>query len=99
MMTVKRLGDDAEMRAEIEARFSWLDASRRLILITGHRRENFGDGFDEVRRRAVVFAQRFPDVQLLYPVHLNPNVRQPVFRILKLTLILLIVARICRSCF
>jgi UDP-N-acetylglucosamine 2-epimerase (non-hydrolysing) len=85
MMMVKRLEDDAQLRAELEARFSWLDARRRLILITGHRRENFGDGFERVCRAFVALAQRFPDVQLLYPVHLNPNVREPVFRILSST--------------
>jgi UDP-N-acetylglucosamine 2-epimerase (non-hydrolysing) len=61
----------------------------RLVLITGHRRESFGDGFESICRAVAKLAQRFPDVYFVYPVHLNPNVREPVQRILggdKLTL-------------
>ena len=51
---------------------------RRLVLITGHRRENFGAGFQSFCRALAHLAHEHPDVQFLYPVHLNPNVRQPV---------------------
>lgn len=61
--------------------WSWLDASKRLILVTGHRRENFGAGFDSFARALARLAAR-GDVQLCYPVHPNPNVREPVERIL-----------------
>jgi UDP-N-acetylglucosamine 2-epimerase (non-hydrolysing) len=54
----------------------------RMVLITGHRRENFGDGFESICRAIAALALRFPDVQFVYPVHLNPNVREPVERIL-----------------
>jgi UDP-N-acetylglucosamine 2-epimerase (non-hydrolysing) len=54
----------------------------RLILITGHRRENFGDGFESICQAIAELARRFPDVHFVYPVHLNPNVREPVQRIL-----------------
>jgi UDP-N-acetylglucosamine 2-epimerase (non-hydrolysing) len=54
----------------------------RMVLITGHRRENFGEGFDNICRSIRLLAERHPDVQFVYPVHLNPNVREPVFRIL-----------------
>ena len=54
----------------------------RLVLITGHRRENFGDGFESICRAIATLARRFPDVHFVYPVHLNPNVREPVQRIL-----------------
>ena len=54
----------------------------RLVLITGHRRENFGDGFDAICHAIADLAARFPDVHFVYPVHLNPNVREPVGRIL-----------------
>ena len=54
----------------------------RLILVTGHRRENFGDGFQQICEALRTIAQQKPDVQLVYPVHLNPNVREPVTRIL-----------------
>src|SRR5207247_8423130 len=58
--------------------------SGRFVLITGHRRENFGKGFESVCRAIADLAVRFPDVDFVYPVHLNPNVQEPVLRILKL---------------
>lgn len=54
----------------------------RMVLITGHRRENFGDGFASICTAIAELAGRFPDVHFVYPVHLNPNVREPVNRIL-----------------
>ena len=59
-----------------------LPPGRRFVLITGHRRENFGQGFEEVCRAIAALADRFPDVAFVYPVHLNPNVREPVGRVL-----------------
>lgn len=53
-----------------------------LVLITGHRRENFGGGFEAICRAIAELARTFPDVHFVYPVHLNPNVRAPVMRIL-----------------
>jgi UDP-N-acetylglucosamine 2-epimerase (non-hydrolysing) len=55
---------------------------RRMVLVTGHRRENFGDGMEQMCTAILVLARRFPDVEFLYPVHLNPNVREPVARLL-----------------
>ncbi len=55
---------------------------RRVVLITGHRRENFGQGFQDICRAIATLATRFPDVQFLYPVHLNPNVQEPVRKLL-----------------
>lgn len=60
---------------------SGLDGGR-MVLITGHRRENFGEGFDSICRAIRDLAARFPEVEFVYPVHLNPQVREPVFRIL-----------------
>lgn len=57
-------------------------ADRRMVLITGHRRENFGDGMEQMCSAITILARRFPDVEFLYPVHLNPNVREPVQRLL-----------------
>ena len=53
-----------------------------LVLVTGHRRENFGQGFENICHAIVDLAERFPDTQFVYPVHLNPNVREPVHRLL-----------------
>ena len=59
-----------------------LDAGRRLVLITGHRRENFGEGFKNICHAIKELALQYPDVDYVYPVHLNPNVRTPVMEIL-----------------
>ena len=56
--------------------------NRRMVLITGHRRENFGQGFEDICQSIRTLAERFRDVEFVYPVHLNPNVQQPVHRIL-----------------
>jgi UDP-N-acetylglucosamine 2-epimerase (non-hydrolysing) len=60
-----------------------LPPGRRFVLITGHRRENFGEGFKEICRAIAELASRFFDVAFVYPVHLNPNVREPVGRLLR----------------
>lgn len=58
------------------------DTKARWILVTGHRRESFGDGFERICQSIVEITRQFPDVGILYPVHLNPNVREPVHRLL-----------------
>ena len=55
---------------------------KRMVLITGHRRENFGDGFKHICQAIVKLARQFPNVEFIYPVHLNPNVQQPVNEII-----------------
>ncbi|MDR1582696.1 MAG: UDP-N-acetylglucosamine 2-epimerase (non-hydrolyzing) [Prevotellaceae bacterium] len=62
--------------------FSFLDFSNTIILITGHRRENFGIGFENICEAIAYLAQKYPKVQFVYPMHFNPNVREPVNRIL-----------------
>lgn len=64
-----------------QRRYAMLEG-RRLVLITGHRRENFGAGFQNICRAIHTLSTRFPDVEFLYPVHLNPNVQQPVREVL-----------------
>jgi UDP-N-acetylglucosamine 2-epimerase (non-hydrolysing) len=59
-----------------------IDGGRKIVLITGHRRENFGHGFREICKGLLEVARAFPDVALIYPVHLNPNVRGPVHDLL-----------------
>ncbi|EOD54858.1 UDP-N-acetylglucosamine 2-epimerase [Aeromonas molluscorum 848] len=77
-----RIDNNAGMNAELAERFPFLDNSKKLILVTGHRRENHGDGFERICKALAVLAQR-DDVQIVYPVHLNPNVQEPVNRNLK----------------
>lgn len=78
---VARLDADAALDAQIAARFPFLDEGRRLILVTGHRRENFGTGFENICTALRDISER-SDAQIVYPVHLNPNVQAPVNRIL-----------------
>ncbi|KPK77761.1 MAG: UDP-N-acetylglucosamine 2-epimerase [Phycisphaerae bacterium SM23_30] len=60
-----------------------ITSGRRVVLITGHRRENFGAGFESICQAIVELADRYPEAEFVYPVHLNPNVRKPVFKLLK----------------
>jgi len=79
-MAVEQLQSTAK-NYEYAEQFSKLNPEKKLILITGHRRENFGRGFEEICSAIAELATR-PDVEIVYPVHLNPNVREPVQRIL-----------------
>lgn len=74
----KRVLTDETLRKEQEQVFHFLNTDRRLVLVTGHRRESFGDGFERICMALSQLAQQFPDVDILYPVHLNPNVKGPV---------------------
>lgn len=65
--------------------FSFLSTERRMILVTGHRRENFGGGFERICQALVSIALAFPDVDIVYPVHLNPHVQAPVHALLSST--------------
>ncbi|MEM1030394.1 MAG: UDP-N-acetylglucosamine 2-epimerase (non-hydrolyzing) [Myxococcota bacterium] len=76
-----KIDGDAALRQSLEAQFDFLDPSRRLVLVTGHRRESFGDGFREICRGIANLAAR-DDVEVLYPLHLNPRVREPVHELL-----------------
>ena len=80
LATRAKLQQDQALTADIAARYSFLD-ERRLVLVTGHRRENFGEGMEHMCEALGEIADR-GDVQVLYPVHLNPNVQEPVNRIL-----------------
>jgi UDP-N-acetylglucosamine 2-epimerase (non-hydrolysing) len=79
---LKRIDSDVVRRESIvnflndRLSFSW--QSERFVLITGHRRENFGDGFLQICEAVKLLAVRYPSVHFVYPVHLNPNVQQPV---------------------
>lgn len=78
---IAKLYTDPNLRSEFIQRFSFLDPSKRLILVTGHRRENFGGGFERICTALKTLSKR-SDVQIVYPVHLNPAVQGPVRRIL-----------------
>lgn len=80
-MALTQIDRDADLKKSLDRQFDFIDPSRRLILVTGHRRENFGIGFENICRALADIAKR-ADVQIVYPVHLNPNVRGPVTGIL-----------------
>lgn len=82
LWTLKRLegdrvlGNQDQQRLDQLLPFNW--RAQRFILMTGHRRENFGSGFIQICDAVQTLAQQYPDVHIVYPVHLNPNVREPV---------------------
>jgi UDP-N-acetylglucosamine 2-epimerase (non-hydrolysing) len=78
---VQRIRDDAALSSSLAELFPFVDPAKKLILVTGHRRENFGDGFEQMCLAMRDIAER-GDTQVIYPVHLNPNVQEPVRRIL-----------------
>lgn len=81
---VAKFEQDASLRSRLEKQFPFRDASKPLILVTGHRRENFGKPFENICSALAEIASTH-DVQIVYPVHLNPNVREPVHNILAKT--------------
>ena len=87
-MVVDKIKNDKVLDAELEATLSRagydvnrLNEGRRLVLITGHRRENFGEGFIHICTAIRDLVQKYPDVDFVYPMHLNPNVRKPIHEI------------------
>ena len=90
-MVVDKLKNDPKLAAEQEdvlraagydiSRLSGKPVSRKLVLITGHRRENFGDGFISMVTAMKDLSEKFPDVDFVYPMHLNPNVRKPIHEV------------------
>lgn len=76
-LTMDRLGRDRPLQAQLEAQFGQLQSGRKLLLVTGHRRENFGAGFANICAALSALSSR-DDLEIVYPIHLNPNVRGPV---------------------
>ena len=76
------LAEDKLLSKSLEEKFNYLDLKKKLILVTGHRRESFGSGFERICEALKIIAEKHPDCQILYPVHLNPNVQEPVNRLL-----------------
>ena len=88
-MVVGKLREDTALASEVANRISEmgydvhrLDGAKRMVLITGHRRENFGEGFLNICHAIKHLAEQYKNVDFVYPMHLNPNVRKPVLEIL-----------------
>jgi UDP-N-acetylglucosamine 2-epimerase (non-hydrolysing) len=74
--------EQKRMREYFPKTFGLANPHQRFILVTAHRRESFGEGFENICQAIKEIALRNPDVQIVYPVHLNPNVQEPVYRII-----------------
>jgi UDP-N-acetylglucosamine 2-epimerase (non-hydrolysing) len=87
LMIKEKIDSDVDLNSTLAASFPMLDEAssidKKLILVTGHRRESFGGGFERICAALAITAKRYPKAKILYPMHLNPNVREPVNRILK----------------
>ena len=85
---VNKINEDKELNNELKYKLSQagydvsrLSDGKKLVLITGHRRENFGDGFINMCTAIKDLTQKYPDVDFVYPMHLNPNVRRPIHEV------------------
>lgn len=79
----EKLKQDRSLSDSLSSMFDYLDPNKKLILVTGHRRESFGRGFERICEALRQIASEHPESQVLYPVHLNPNVQEPVKRLLQ----------------
>ncbi|OEC84607.1 non-hydrolyzing UDP-N-acetylglucosamine 2-epimerase [Acinetobacter sp. YK3] len=78
----QKVEQDQMLVSQFQKQFPFLDTNKKMILVTGHRRENFGQGFLNICSALANLAKKYPDFQIAYPVHLNPNVQQPVNELL-----------------
>lgn len=82
LQVCKKIDEDSNIGNELKEKFSFLDQEKKLILVTGHRRENFGDGIERICQALASIVKEDSNIQIVYPVHLNPNVQKPVNEIL-----------------
>lgn len=82
LLVKNKLQNQPDLQRKFNSTFNFIRKDARMVLITGHRRENFGEGFERICRAIKNLAETYPNVDFVYPVHLNPNVREPVNRLL-----------------
>ena len=82
LMIKAKIDRDEALQLHLSEQFPFLQDDKKLILVTGHRRESFGGGFERICEALASTAKKQPNVQIVYPMHLNPNVREPVNRML-----------------
>ncbi|RYJ61550.1 non-hydrolyzing UDP-N-acetylglucosamine 2-epimerase [Pseudomonas songnenensis] len=82
LQVVTKLHKEVTLQQSLDRKFDFIRPDSRLVLVTGHRRESFGDGFERICQALAETATNFPDIDIVYPVHLNPNVSEPVNRLL-----------------
>ena len=78
MMIKDNIETDLSLQNKLNQNFPFIDDGKRIVLVTGHRRENFGQGFENICESLKSLAVKNKDVNFVYPVHLNPKVREPV---------------------
>lgn len=81
-LVLQKNSQNPPLAQQLAEKYHFLSPDKSLILVTGHRRENFGDGFERICHALATIALQQPDVQIVYPVHLNPQVQEPVQRLL-----------------
>lgn len=79
---LRYIRENISVKKELEERFSFVGKGNKIILVTGHRRENFGDGILSICSSLKRLAENNADIQIIYPVHMNPNIKEPVNRVL-----------------
>ena len=77
-----KISSDMSLAHQLRTNYPFIDSTKRMVLVTGHRRESFGEGFERICKALREIAVAHSDVQVVYPVHLNPNVQEPVNRLL-----------------
>ena len=82
LLVKQKIEQDTALATGLAAAYPFLDNSKKMLLVTGHRRESFGGGFERICEALRQIAVNYPDCQIVYPVHLNPNVQEPVNRLL-----------------
>lgn len=82
LQVVNKVEQDTTLNQQFAAQFPFVSAERKMVLVTGHRRESFGGGFEQICAALADIAKAYPDCDIVYPVHLNPNVKEPVYRLL-----------------
>lgn len=82
LQVATKLQKDVTLQQSLARQFDFIRPDSRLVLVTGHRRESFGGGFERICQALAETAKVFPDIDIVYPVHLNPNVSEPVNRLL-----------------
>lgn len=81
----KKINTTLNLKADIESKYPFLSSDKKMVLVTGHRRENFGEKFENICKAIKKIADEREDIQIVYPVHLNPNVQKPVQSLLEQT--------------
>lgn len=82
ILVQNKINNEPKLQEQLKENFKCIRHDARMILITGHRRENFGDGFERICTAIKSLAKNYPENDFVYPVHLNPQVREPVNRLL-----------------